>query len=60
MLDTLPKETAKPSSEAIRQWPGHPDPLGATGDGQGVKIAVFSEHATSVELCLFDSASKQT
>ena len=60
MLDTLPKETAKPSSEAIRQWPGQPYPLGATWDGQGVNIAVFSEHATSVELCLFDSASNQT
>jgi isoamylase len=29
--------------------------LGATFDGQGVNFALFSEHATKVELCLFDS-----
>ena len=29
-------------------------PLGATWDGSGVDFAVFSEHARSVELCLFD------
>ncbi|HEY2388041.1 MAG TPA: glycogen debranching protein GlgX [Candidatus Binatia bacterium] len=36
--------------------PGQPYPLGATWDGVGVNFALFSEHATSVELCLFDSA----
>jgi isoamylase len=36
--------------------PGNPSPLGATWDGSGVNFAVFSEHATAVELCLFDSA----
>src|SRR5512142_1191676 len=41
----------------MRQWPGSPYPLGATWDGIGVNFAIFSEHATSVELCLFDSAS---
>ena len=35
--------------------PGSPYPLGATWDGSGVNFAVFSEHATAVELCLFDS-----
>ncbi len=34
--------------------PGHPYPLGATWDGLGVNFALFSEHATGVELCLFD------
>jgi len=29
--------------------------LGATWDGAGVNFALFSEHATKVELCLFDS-----
>jgi glycogen operon protein len=29
--------------------------LGATWDGSGVNFALFSEHATKVELCLFDS-----
>ncbi|MEZ6066154.1 MAG: alpha-amylase family glycosyl hydrolase [Planctomycetaceae bacterium] len=36
-------------------WPGNPYPLGASWDGSGVNFALFSEHATSVELCLFDS-----
>ena len=35
--------------------PGNPYPLGATWDGLGVNFAIFSENATSVELCLFDS-----
>jgi len=35
--------------------PGTPYPLGATWDGVGVNFAIFSEHATKVELCLFDS-----
>ncbi len=39
----------------MRQWPGSPYPLGATWDGIGVNFAIFSEHATGVELCLFDS-----
>jgi len=40
---------------SIKQWPGQPYPLGATWDGKGVSFALFSEHATGVELCLFDS-----
>ena len=38
----------------MRVWPGSPHPLGATWDGGGVNFALFSEHATAVELCLFD------
>ena len=33
---------------------GRPYPLGATWDGLGVNFALFSAHATKVELCLFD------
>jgi glycogen operon protein len=40
----------------MRVWPGRPYPLGATWDGRGVNFALFSAHATRVELCLFDSA----
>jgi glycogen operon protein len=40
----------------MRVWPGEPYPLGATWTGVGVNFAVFSAHATKVELCLFDSA----
>jgi glycogen operon protein len=36
-------------------WPGRPYPLGATWDGEGVNFAIFSEHATAVELALFAS-----
>ncbi|MGV3532979.1 MAG: glycogen debranching protein GlgX [Chthoniobacteraceae bacterium] len=36
-------------------WPGRPSPLGATPGESGVNFALFSEHATQVELCLFDS-----
>ncbi len=35
-------------------WSGRPYPLGATWDGEGVNFAIFSAHATRVELCLFD------
>ena len=40
----------------MRIWPGRPYPLGATWDGRGVNFALYSENATKVELCLFDSA----
>ena len=33
---------------------GRPFPLGATWDGLGVNFALFSAHATAVELCIFD------
>ena len=39
----------------MRIRPGTPYPLGATWDGSGVNFAIFSEHASKVELCLFDS-----
>ncbi|MCL4161395.1 UNVERIFIED_CONTAM: hypothetical protein GTU68_051037, partial [Idotea baltica] len=39
----------------MKVWPGKPYPLGATWDGKGVNFALFSEHGTRVELCLFDS-----
>jgi isoamylase len=40
----------------VKIWPGRPYPLGATWDGEGVNFALFSESATSVDLCLFDAA----
>ncbi|MDA8341638.1 MAG: glycogen debranching protein GlgX, partial [Actinomycetota bacterium] len=44
----------------MRIWPGSPHPLGATWDGEGVNFALFSEHATTVELQLFDDAAAGT
>jgi glycogen operon protein len=38
---------------------GLPYPLGATWDGEGVNFALFSAHATGVELCLFDETGTQ-
>ena len=40
-------------------WPGAPFPRGATWDGEGVNFALFSEHATRVELCLFDRTGRR-
>ncbi len=34
---------------------GKPYPLGATADAKGANFAVFSAHATKVEVCIFDS-----
>ncbi|MEY2527507.1 MAG: isoamylase [Verrucomicrobiota bacterium] len=39
----------------VTTWLGYPYPLGATWTGNGVNFALFSEHATSVDLCLFDN-----
>jgi hypothetical protein len=41
--------------ETMKIKPGNPYPLGATWEADGVNFAIFSEHATQVELCLFDS-----
>ncbi len=40
-------------------WLGEPFPLGASFDGHGTNFALFSESATSIELCLFDDAGNQ-
>ncbi len=45
--------TAKVAQHRVRE--GRPFPLGATWDGLGVNFALFSAHATKVELCLFDA-----
>src|SRR5258708_11565292 len=38
---------------------GKPWPLGANWDGLGVNFAVFSAHATNIELCLFDPSGRR-
>jgi isoamylase len=38
---------------------GSPHPLGANWDGRGTNFALFSAHATKVELCLFDSTGRR-
>ena len=44
---------------AMRSRPGRPHPLGATWTGEGTQFALFSELATRVELCLFDSRRRR-
>ncbi len=44
----------------FRTWPGRPYPLGATWDGSGTNFAIYSENATQVELCFFDSQDAET
>src|SRR5947209_3994975 len=41
-------------------WRGDPFPLGATWDGYGTNFSLFSEHAQSVQLCLFDDQDRET
>jgi glycogen debranching enzyme GlgX len=48
-----------PNRSRPRVWPGLPYPLGATWDGRGVNVAVFSLHAERIELCLFDSSGER-
>ena len=40
---------------SLKTYPGHSFPLGATWDGEGVNFALFSENASAVDLCLFDT-----
>lgn len=39
----------------MKATPGTPTPLGATIDGNGVQFALFSRHAMSVTLAIFDA-----
>jgi glycogen operon protein len=48
------RDTAGQAKRASRVREGLPFPLGATWRGRGVNFALFSAHATKVELCLFD------
>ena len=41
-----------------RADPGNPEPLGLTLLPYGANIAVFSAHATSIEVCLFDATGQ--
>ena len=44
----------KPAGPPYPVETGVPHPLGATVDADGVNFSVFSEHATAIELLLFD------
>jgi isoamylase len=44
----------------VNSWPGHWQPLGATPDDNGTNFALYSAHAESVDLCLFDDTDAET
>ena len=48
-----------PELKLSRLKEGSPFPRGATWDGKGVNFALYSAHATKVEVCLFDSSGKK-
>ncbi|MEU9348085.1 glycogen debranching protein GlgX [Streptomyces sp. NPDC048278] len=53
---TLPADQAPDTLDLVQPGvaPGHPQPLGSTVDADGVNFSVFSEHATRVDLLLFE------
>lgn len=55
--DDLSQAAALLRRTVIRE--GKPFPLGATWDGLGVNFALFSAHATKVDLCLFDETGER-
>ncbi|MER7797442.1 glycogen debranching protein GlgX [Microbacterium sp. NPDC096154] len=46
--------------EAVPIWPGREWPLGATWSPDSTNFAVYAPYASSVELCLFDDAGRET
>lgn len=40
-------------------WTGKVYPLGAAWDGKGTNFSIFSEHATGVEVCLFNAQGEE-
>ena len=44
----------------MQVWAGDPHRLGAVWDGTGVNVAVYSEPAERIELCLFDGDGVET
>lgn len=45
--------------DSLKLEPGRPWPMGASVTAEGVNFAVFSAHAQSIDLCLFDEAGQR-
>ena len=58
-MPTINTGASAPALVKHRVLEGRAFPLGATWDGLGVNFALFSAHATKVELCLFDNEARQ-
>ncbi len=57
-----PDKALGPAPASLRTetlQPGHPWPMGAQWDGQGINYSVFSSAATQVVLCVFDAQGHQ-
>ncbi|HLI11723.1 MAG TPA: glycogen debranching protein GlgX [Alphaproteobacteria bacterium] len=57
--EAAPRRAPTRPRRSSRITEGQPAPLGATWDGLGVNFALFSAHATKVELCLFDPLGRR-
>src|SRR5437868_12000660 len=58
-VQVTPPVVAALAAQRSRLQEGLPFPLGATWTGLGVNFALFSAHATKVELCLFDDTGRE-
>jgi isoamylase len=58
-MDARLELPSTPVVQRSRLRAGHGFPLGATWTGLGVNFALFSAHATKVELCLFDEQGER-
>ena len=58
-MDARLEFPSAPVLQRSRLRAGHGFPLGATWTGLGVNFALFSAHATKVELCLFDEQGER-
>ena len=51
----MPESMSESTTKSFTIEPGSPHPLGATVTTDGVNFSLFSEHATGIELLLFDN-----
>ena len=53
----MPEILTEPRMAAMQE--GLPHPRGASWDGKGTNFAIFSAHATKVEVCIFDEEGEK-
>jgi isoamylase len=58
-MDTYVELATPQVMRLTRVRAGRPNPRGATWTGLGVNFALFSAHASKVELCLFDERGER-
>ncbi|HEY0559506.1 MAG TPA: hypothetical protein VGD03_04455, partial [Frankiaceae bacterium] len=60
MTSAAPAAPASIPDSALTPEVGSPYPLGVTPDAGGLNVALYSEVADFVEVCLFDAAGNET